>query len=227
MRISADVIGPSLTEQMYAAEGELAGDITAIMREETEALKLEYRRQVIESGMGQRLANTWRSETYPRGSRSINPAGYIWSNAPLIIDAFARGANIRPFNGAKWLWIPSRNVPARRRAGTYSSSLGRRSSGTRMTPEEVELHFNAELQLVFEGGKGSAFIDVVSGLRGGYRQASAGRLRGRRGLAPRKAKPVFMFTLVKGVRLPRLFELQGPADQAAARVAQRIQAKWG
>ncbi|MFC3442785.1 DUF6441 family protein [Sphingobium rhizovicinum] len=225
MRIKAEFREGSLTKLMQVIEGEIADDITQIMREETRELTLDYRKQVRDAGMGNRLANTWRAEVYPKGGRSLNPAGYIWSAAPAIIDAFARGAHIRPVNGAKWLWIPTRNVPARRRGGSYASSV-KRSNGTRMSPEEVELHFNAELQVVIEGGKGSAFIDVVAGLSGGHRQATSGRLHGRRGLAPRKAKPVLMFNLVRGVRMPRLFDLDGPAQARGANVARRIAARW-
>jgi hypothetical protein len=221
------VVSGSLSKQMEAVEGDVAQSITDIMRDEVDLLKGEYRAQVEQAGMGSRMAKTWRGETYPKSGRSLNPAGYIWSAAPEIVDSFVRGASIRPVNGAKWLWIPSKNVPRRRSAGNYVSSMGKRSRGTAMTPEEVELHFNAELQIAIEGGKGFAFIDVVAGLRGGFRQASAGRLKGRRGLAPRRAKPVLMFTLVRGVKMPKLFDLQGPADKAAARVARRIQARWG
>lgn len=227
MKLLSELISTPLTKQMSAFEREIAGDITGIMTDEVKGLKSEYRSQVIEAGMGQRLANTWQSETYPKGSRSLNPAGYLWSNAPAIIDAFARGAAIRPVSGGKYLWIPTRNVPRRRRAGSYSSSMGRRSSGSAMTPEEVELHFNAELEIVFEGGKGFAFIDVVSGLSGGFRRATAARVQGRRNMAPRKAKKVLMFTLTKGVKMPRLFDLQGPAERAAQRIARRIAQRWG
>ncbi|WP_313337282.1 DUF6441 family protein [Sphingobium yanoikuyae] len=226
MRLTARQVSLSLAQQLHATEGEIAADITAIMTDETTGLRDDYRQQVRDAGMGNRLANTWRAEAYPKGGRSLNPAGYVWSNAPAIIDAFSRGAYIRPVNGGKWLWIPTRNVPARRRAGYYSSSI-KRSNGTRMSPEEVELHFNAELQIVIDGNKGEAFIDVVSGLSGGYRRATAGRTQGRRGMAPRKAKPVLMFTLTKSVRMPRLFDLDGPAERRAANVARRIQAKWG
>ncbi|MBA4756288.1 MAG: hypothetical protein H2050_15790 [Sphingobium sp.] len=226
MRIKAQFRPGSLTKLLDVIEGEIADDVTQIMREETRDLTMDYRQQVRDAGMGNRLANTWRAEVYPKGGRSLNPAGYIWSNAPAIIDAFARGAHIRPVNGAKWLWIPTRNVPARRRGGTYVSSV-KRSNGTRMSPEEVELHFNAELQVVIKGNKGSAFIDVVLGLSGGYRRATAGRTQGRRGMAPRKQKTVLMFNLVRGVRMPRLFDLDGPAEKRAVNVARRIQARWG
>lgn len=225
MRLSARAATSSLVKQMEAAESGIAGVVTDAMNDTVLWLKGEYRGQVESAGMGARLARTWRSQIYPKGRKSLNPAGYIWSAAPEIIDSFVRGASIRPVSGAKWLWIPTKNVPRRRRGGAYSSNM-RRSRGTAMTPEEVELHFNAELELAFEGGKGFAFIDIVSGLRGGYRQATAGRLRGRRGIAPRKAQRILMFTLVRGVKMPRLFDLQGPADKATAMIVNRIEARW-
>lgn len=227
MKMVSEMISAPLARQFEAIEQEIAQDITTIMTQEVDVLKQELRSQITGAGMGAKLARTWRSNVYPQGGRSLNPAGYIWSAAPEIVDAFIRGATIRPVNGAKWLWIPSKNVPRRRRAGSYSSSMGRRSRGTAMTPEEVELHFNAELDLAFEGGKGFAFIDVVSGVSRGFRPATAGRVNGRRGVAPRKAKPVLMFTLVRSVKMPRLLDLEGPARKAAARVASRLNARWG
>lgn len=227
MRLAATQLSSSLVDEMAKVEKELAKSITLVMREETSGLKDDYRKQVREAGMGAKLANSWRSEAYPKGENSLNPAGYIWSAAPTIIESFVRGSHIRPVRGAKWLWIPTRNVPPRRRAGNYASRLSSRSSGSRMTPEEVELHFNAELQVVIEGGRGFAFIDVVSGLSGGYRQATPGRLHGRQGMAPRKQKPVLMFNLVRGVRMPKLLDLNGPAQKRADNVARRIASEWG
>lgn len=226
MKLLSQMVSAPLSRQLDAVQGEVAGSITQILAAEADGLKRELRDQITGAGMGQRLANTWRMEVYPKSGRSLNPAGYIWSAAPAIIDSYVRGASIRPVNGAKWLWIPTKNVPARRRRGGYASSV-KRSNGTRMSPEEVELHFNAELDVVIEGGKGFAFMDVVSGLSGGYRQATPGRLKGRRGVAPRKAKPVLMFTLVRGVKMPRLFDLEGPTRQAGDRIARRIMEKWG
>jgi hypothetical protein len=227
VKISAKRISPPLATQLAEIEGQIAQDMTGIMKEEARDLTLVYRRQVTGAGMSTRLANTWRSQVYPKGGRALNPAGYIWSNAPLIIDSFTRGAVIRPVRGAKWLWIPTKNVPRARRGGAYKSNLSRkRGAGSAMGPEEVELHFNAELRLVFERGHGLAFIDVVRGVRGGYRQATAGRLKGRKGQAARPMKSILMFTLVKGVKMPRLFELQQPAYAAAQRVAARMNARW-
>ncbi len=226
MKMLAEMVGGTLVGQMAAIEGDIARDITDIMNDEVDALKLELREQVTSAGLGARIAKTWRSNVYPKAGRSLNPAGYIWSAAPEIISSYIDGATIRPVNGGKWLWIPTKAVPRRRRSTNYASSLGKRSRGTAMTPEEVELHFNAELDVVIDGGKGFAFIDVVSGVSRGYREATAGRLRGRRGMAPRKAKPVLMFTLVKAVKKPRLLDLDGPTQRAASRIAARLAALW-
>jgi len=188
-------------------------DITGAMREATEHLKNMLRDQVEEAGMGARIARTWRFEVYPKGRAALNPAGEVWSKAPKIIDAFARGATIRPVNGGKYLWIPTKNVPKKGR-------------NRRMTPEEVESSFNIDFEYVPGRKRGTilAFIIAVQAASGrGFRAASAGRLRGRKGLAPRKAKPVLMFVLVKDVKEPKLFDLDAAAAEGAAYFATLVE----
>lgn len=201
---------------------------TRSMQDAVDGLTAELRGQAIEAGMGQRLANTWRGDVYPKiyGRVSMNPAGVVRSAAPLIIDAFARGATIRPVNGAKYLWIPTRAVPRRRRAGSYKSNMSARSGGGgAMSPEECELHFNTEFT-VRPGARGSllAFMDLTTGLSrrgGGLRRDTRGRQA-----QGRKAKPVLMFVLRKTVKLKRLFDIEGAASRWAAKVPTLFEARW-
>ena len=209
---------PDFAEIERAALEDAGREVTAAMGEATVYLKNLLRGEVIEAGMGARLANTWRHRVYPDQGKarfSLSPAGYVWSRAPQIIDAFARGATIRPVNGNAYLWIPTKNVPPRRRGGSYLSSV-KQSRGKYMSPDEVELHFNAEL-IIQKGKRGSllALIDVVASAGGrSLRPATAGRLKGRKGMAPRPVRRILMFVLVKQVRLPRRFNLQAAADKA-------------
>ncbi len=209
---------PDLAKIEREMLAETEADITGAMVEATEFLKDLLRDDVIGAGMGSRLAKTWRGETYPKGGTSLQPAGYVWSKAPEIIDAFSRGVTIRPVEGSNYLWIPTKNVPPRRRAGNYASTLGRRARGTRMSPEEVELAFNAEL-IIQKGKRGSllALIDVVGARRGGgLRPATAGRLKGNKAVAPRAVKRVLMFVLVRQAKMPHRLNLQAAADRAGA-----------
>ncbi|CAM5281661.1 DUF6441 family protein [Sphingobium scionense] len=207
---------PDFAEIERAAIEDLGRDVTAAMAEATDYLKELLRNDVLSAGMGQRLAKTWRSQVYPRNGHSLGPAGFVWSKAPQIVDAFSRGVTIRPVDGEGYLWIPTKNVPPRRRSGSYASSLGKRARGTRMSPEEVELTFNSEL-IIQKGKRGSllALIDVVGANNGrGFRQASAGRLKGRKGMAPRAVKRVLMFVLVRQAKMPLRLNLQAAADRA-------------
>ena len=188
----------------YAAEGVIAAAMTDAMRDTALDAKQELRDQVTGAGLGTRLANTWRGDVYPQSARSTHPAGVIRSKAPLIVDSFLRGAQIFPVNGAKYLAIPTKNVP---RAG------GRRGSTHLMTPVEVEAVFNQDL-IIKPGRAGHllAFVDAIKGKNGrGFRGRTKGRLAG-----GRKSQLVLMFTLVKSVRMPKLLDLDGPAKRWAA-----------
>jgi hypothetical protein len=198
--VKFEVEGPNFASIMRDIEGDVAQAATSAMRETGYKTLLELRRQVTDGGLGQRLANTWRDRVYPEKRKSMTPTGYIWSNAPEIIDGFVRGATILPVGGASYLWIPTKNVP---RARGRVSRAGRRIKGGAMTPVEVESAYGADF-VIRKGKSGTllAFIDVVK--QGG------------------KAKPVLMFVLRKTVRLPKLLDLDGPARRWAANFEARF-----
>ena len=108
-------------DQMLADEVRIAEQaVTHSIREATDGLKTELRSQVTGAGLGQRLANTWRGEVYPKGKLSIKAAGLVYSRAPVIVGAHDQGATIRSKDGF-WLAIP---LPA----------AGKGPRGKRMTP---------------------------------------------------------------------------------------------
>lgn len=188
-------------------EGSIAQAATAAMRETTPIAKQELRDQVTSAGLGQRLANTWRGEVYPTGRRSITPAGYIWSNAPDIIDSFMRGAIIRPVNGAQFLWIPTKNVPlARGRVGRKGNNL----KGGSLTPEECENRFNTDF-IVLRGRAGRllAFMDLLAAKnRRGFRPATRARLA-----QGRERRLTLMFILSPTARMPKVLDVDGVAQR--------------
>lgn len=204
---------PSIRKAMDGATRDVASMLTGAMREATLGLEQGLRGQVLEAGMGRRLAQTWKGEAYPQGRVSLSPAGYVYSRAPQIIDAFDRGATIRPVNGAQYLWIPTKNVPRMR-------------SRRRMDANEVENHFNAEF-IVLRGRNGTllAYMDLIEALnvkrRSGWRRDTAGRRK-----KGRRTEPVLMFVLRRSVKLRKLFDLQGQADHAAARFVDLVSSRW-
>lgn len=208
----------ALSTLMEAIEGDIAADATHAMRVTTERRRDHLRQQTRAVGLGERLPNTWTGRAYPGGAKnSINPAGLVYSRAPDIMDAFTRGATIRPVGGDNFLWIPTKNVPrARARTSSYrrvSGPNGSRPLGIKagaLTPEECESRFNTEF-VVKKGkaGRRLAFMDLISARRrgGGVRGATAGRLR-----QGREPKLTLMFVLTKSVKLPKLFDLDREAQ---------------
>ncbi|MCG7350031.1 DUF6441 family protein [Sphingomonas sp. ACRSK] len=210
---------PDFAKVMREAESSVARAATVAMRATTGDALRELRGQVTSAGLGQRLANTWRGNVYPKSRNGMNPAGYIYSRAPDIIDSFVRGATIRPVGGAKFLWIPTGNVPrANARMGRISrQSNGRMGSrglkGGALTPEECEDRFNADF-IIRQGKRGHllAFMQLIRSRNGrGVRANTAGRQR-----QGRTANLTLMYTLVPSARMPKLLDLEGPAARWSA-----------
>lgn len=196
------------SDEAYAAvEEEAAAINTQVMREAVEGLTADLREQMRAAGLG-RIAGTWRGEVYPKSGRSLNPAGYVWSKSPDIVDAFDRGATITPLDGRQALAIPTKNVPRK----------GRR----RMTPVEVEAEFNQDLILIRRRGKVLAFVEAVQGMnRRGFRQATAGRRK-----QGREVRLVLMFVMVRAVKMPKKLNIDRAAEFWANQIPQRIARKY-
>lgn len=193
----------ALADEAYAIEE----SITLATADATMGLKEDLREQVVSAGLGTRLSKTWRAKAYPERGHSLAPAGFVWSKSPRIVIAFNNGGSIGP-RRAKFLAIPTKNVPAAR---------GRGRQQRNMSPEEVEAHFNQDLTML--PGKNGAilgFVRVVaarSRRRPGYRQATKRRLT-----QGRAEKMVHMFTFVRRVKMPKLLDLQAAADRWAGKI---------
>ena len=113
-------ISPDLVAVMAAEikAGEKA--VSAAMREAGSDLKSAWRGQITQAGLGRRLANSIRSQTYPKSSNSLNAAALVWSKAPVIIGAHDAGPLIRSKDGF-WLAIPT-------------AAAGKGLKGGRITP---------------------------------------------------------------------------------------------
>lgn len=215
-----DVGLPSFGKIMDSFEGGVAKAATRAMRSSLIPTRDELRQQIVSAGLGARLANTWTGRAYPDGEKnSINPAGFIWSRAPTIVAGFIAGATIRPVAGARYLWIPTDNVPRARTRSSRATRLEsgkmgyRRISAGALTPEECESRFNTDF-VIRPGRNGNllAFMDLIAGRAGGVRANTKGRrARGR------VSKLTLMFTLTRQARLPKLLDLDGPAARWTAR----------
>lgn len=185
----------------------ITGDLRKIMQEElknigdaarksitesTTGLKEDLRNQVRSSGMGNRLATTWRSKFYPNAA-PMDSAGLVYSKAPKIIYAHDRGVTIRA-KGGKYLAIPTDAAPKK---GT---------DGKRVTPATMPSRFG-ELRFVPRAGKPPLLVAdnlrASTGKKGGFRSASATARRTGTGITT-----VVMFILVPSVKLKKKFDIK-------------------
>ena len=210
MKLAAAISGDLrkiMAEEIKAAEDA----VTAAMRQAADGLKADLRRQVTEAGMGQRLANTWRAELYPKGRKSSKAAGFVFTRAPTIIRAFDQGAVIKSKHGF-WLAIPT---PA---AGTGAR-------GKRMTPGLWEQMHGSRLRFIYRRGAPSLLVAenmrARTGKRGGFAKGSASALRSGRGMTS-----VVMFILVPQVNLRKRLDVDGVAERWASALPELIVRNW-
>ena len=211
MRLSAAIEGDL---KRFLADELKAGEeaVTAGIREATNGLKLDLRQQITGAGLGRRLANTWRSEVYPKGQNSIRAAGLVFSKAPNIVRAYAEGAVIRSKHGL-FLAIPT---PA---AGRYGDGK------EKMTPGLWERTHGARLKFVYRRRAPSLLVAenrrARTGKRGGFAKASATALRTGRGLAS-----VPMFILVPQVTIKKRLDVDGAANKWLAALPELVVRNW-
>jgi hypothetical protein len=62
------------------------------------------RAQTQAAGLGAGVSNAWQVKLYPSRGRADNPASYVYSKAPRIVEAFSTGATITARN-AEYLVI--------------------------------------------------------------------------------------------------------------------------
>jgi hypothetical protein len=232
MKFVAQVTGNIAEYMKLEAEGG-ARAASRVMGEETRRLQLDLRSQISAAfgAKGRGLGNAWRARTFPRRP-SLGAAGLVWSKVPAIVDAFEKGAMIRPKGGKKFLAIPTGfNADRGRR--------GRGNGGMRVTPAQMVASKQAFMR-PFKSGKGFVWcLPLKRGentgkqrrtrlMAGGVAEVGTGNRKGReawaRGLLVQGMVP--MFILTPAVKLPKRLDIRKPAEQAAARIPGRFVAEW-
>lgn len=120
----------------------LEQSVAAAVATTAEDTKADLRRQTLAGGLGQKLANAWRSRFYP--NNGTNAAAVIHTRAPTIMGAFATGATIRARN-AVYLAIPTAAVP-------------KQVLGKRVTPALLERAWGIRLRFIYRAGRASLLI---------------------------------------------------------------------
>ena len=204
MKLGIDIT-PDLVAVMAAEikAGEKA--VSAAMREAGTNLKSAWRGQITQAGLGRRLANSIRSQTYPKAGESLGAAALVWSKAPEIIRAHDRGPLIRSKNGF-WPAIPT-------------AAAGKGRKGGRITPGEWERRRGLRLRFVYR--RSGPSLLVAEGRLDTKGRAVASRSKTGRG---RVTAPIFL--LVPQVKLPKRLDFDRDAARALDSVPGLIVANW-
>lgn len=185
------------TKGMRLTEGELKGTV---------------RSQILAGGLGDRVAKSVRSVTYPKGAKtSLHPAATVFFKAPHIIRAFDEGSLIRPRNGSRMLAIPTPECPKGPR-------------GRALRPDEAESRYGEGH--AYQAASGVVVLEffvtqALSTKRPGYRRATIGRAR-----KGREGAWVAFYFLIQSARLPKKLDLTGALARAGIRLTQNIAAAW-
>jgi len=179
--------------------------VTAAMRAAGTQLKSDWRGQIAQAGLGRRLGNSIRSQTYPKVGESIDAAALVWSKAPVIIGAHDTGPLIRSKNGF-WLAIPT-------------EAAGKGARGGRITPGEWERRRGLRLRFVYRR-RGPSLL-VAEGRLNNRGLGVASRSKTGRGKA---TVPIFL--LVRQVKLRKRLDLARDAKASQERIPGAIVANW-
>lgn len=198
-------ITPDLVEAMQREI--LAGEkaVTGAINQAGVDLKYAWRRQIMAAGLGQRLANSVRSATYPKSGESLRAAALVWSKAPVIVGAHDTGPLIRAKDGF-WLAIPT-------------TAAGKGLKGGRITPGEWERRRGMRLRFIYR--RSGPSLLVAEGRLNSRGLGVASRSKTGRG---RATVPIFL--LVPQVKLAKRLDLARDAERALAAVPGLILAKW-
>lgn len=203
----------SFEHEIAAARGNVINALGLAMEEVADWLVGNLREDVRASGLqrGDRLAGAaWRRKLYGVG-RSLEPAAWIYSKLPLIIQAFENGETIRGRGGGALL-IPNPDVwpnGRARRGGRRGQTLG-------SLWEQAEARFGA-LRVVHRPGKNPIVVAEAreSAARPGtFRRASATALRKAAAGKASGLATIVVFVMAREAKQPRL--LKGATIRARA-----------
>lgn len=209
MKLAAS-IGGSLKADLQKEMRQIEKAVAEGVAEAGDGLKGSLRRQVITSGLGPRLARTWRSRAYP--NKGHDAASLVWSKAPDIVRSFDQGTVIRSKTGF-WLAIPTAAAPKR--------GVG----GKRITPANFPEHRFGPLRFVFR--RGAPSLLVVDGVRISAKTGRVGRqAKGgaftKTGRIKSGITTVAMFIMVPQVKMPKRLDVRRAAETWAQRVPDLI-----
>lgn len=148
-----------IDSDLLALERAYHGAMTRVV----EAGKGRLRADIVAGGFHQAIAlsKTWRATVYPKGKNSLEVAGWFYTKAGLIIDAFESGVTIKVTNGAKFLAVPLPPAKAIIRRLRRGKMTGSRDSGA---GRDVRGRFTKDDSYVEQVGAalGSELVPIIA-----------------------------------------------------------------
>ncbi|SOD97016.1 DUF6441 family protein [Caenispirillum bisanense] len=177
-----------LKEQIAREQKHVRDSLWEATREATQAAKTGIRQATTSAGLGQRLANTWRSKEYQKDT-----AGFIYTKASYILESFLEAQTIKAKNGKKYLAIPTQFAPKRGR------------NGKRLRPA----NYPGELAFVpGKRGNTAMLVDVRKFTTGKDGKSGIGKARKTKsGAFGKGTATVSIFFLVKQIRTRKRVDL--------------------
>lgn len=210
----------------YRAEAEAgARACTEGMRATIESGKNFARQQVVSAGLGERLAKTWRGETYPNrsGVFSMEPAGLLFSKAPDIIHGYAYGGTIVPVNGKRYLAIPTRYA-----LKLVPTLVGNMRRTKKVTPQRLADFLGVRLVLrrnrhgtLWLEGRGLRLSKSRKPTRSGTAKKASDKM-----IAKGKDLALPLFWLVKQATLTKRLDLPAIESHMLAQLEGNITRRW-
>lgn len=183
---------------------ELAKDVREAVNAAAEGLRDELRNQVRAAGLGAGLEKAWRAEVYPKGrSRTLRPAGLVYSKATVLHQAYIAGPVIVAGKGYLTIALPA----AVAMGFGYSADLPR---GNRGIPAGAKRKYSqlgaaiaklGEANLKMVPGKKPGTVVVLYVKPGGSRKKT------------QQQRPVPLFVLVRSTKVKKALDLDGPAEK--------------
>ncbi len=203
-RVEGDL--PAILEDVRAdISGALRDGVTA----GTDRTQADLRAQVRAAGLGRGLEKAWQSEVYPprAATKTLRPAGLVYSKATVVHDAFIAGATIVSRRG-RYLVIPT----AEAESMGFATTREARKAGDTVPAGQLRRAARYREAIAKLGAENIRDIPLPNGRRLIVYRVPEGRGRGRVFRGPRLSRVAFrrgsdvpLFVLVPSVRLaPRL-----------------------
>lgn len=207
-------------------EKDLARDVTAAVREGTEALKADVREETaVAFSLSHRLPKAWRSSVYPRSGDSVDATGWVAvkNTAADIIQSAVEGTLIRA-SRKKWLAIPTREAGRfglKAGAGGMGVTTNTRGARERITPAGFERRTGMKLRFVPDNGRRAFLVADRAQLTRKIIAPYRGKGRGSRLYGP-SGQTIVAFVLVRSAKMKKRLDLDAVAARAAGATAELI-----